>query len=160
MPTGEAPHSASAIRPNIDVFLPNGTEEKAPTPQAMTIDQIKMTISDYKEAARRARNARFDGVVRKGGPWIAFEFSPDIQEIHGANGYLVDQFLQDGSNQRKDQYGGSITNRVRFALEVVEAVIEGVGGESGRVGIRLAPWGSFGDMKESSTEGTGRHSRL
>ena len=62
-------------------------------------------------------------------------------EIHGANGYLVDQFLQDVTNKRTDEYGGSIENRARFALEVVDAIVERVGAE--RVGIRLSPWGSF-----------------
>ncbi|TPX61785.1 hypothetical protein SpCBS45565_g07153 [Spizellomyces sp. 'palustris'] len=135
MPNNELPHSASAVQPNVDVYLPTGKMEKAPTPHAMTIDEIRRTLSDYKEAARRARRAGFDGV-----------------ELHGANGYLIDQFLQDGTNKRTDAYGGSIENRARFAIEAIEAAIEGAGGEAGRVGIRFAPWGAFGDMSESNTE--------
>lgn len=78
-------------------------------------------------AANAVHRAGFDGV-----------------EIHGANGYLVDQFTQDVSNNRTDEYGGSIENRTRFALEIVEAVTKAVGAD--RTGIRLSPWGSFGGM--------------
>jgi N-ethylmaleimide reductase len=90
------------------------------TPRAMTKDDIKRTIADYAAAAKRAMRAGFDGV-----------------EIHGANGYLIDQFLRDGSNTRTDEYGGSIINRVRFLKEVAEAVMDAVGAD--RIGLRLSP---------------------
>jgi N-ethylmaleimide reductase len=87
-------------------------------------------VQQFAAGARRAREAGFDGV-----------------EIHGANGYLIDQFLRDGSNRRTDQYGGSLANRLRFLLDVTEAVVD-VWGE-GRVGVRLSPTGSFNDMRDS-----------
>lgn len=68
----------------------------------------------------------------------------DGVEIHGANGYLVDQFIQDVSNKRTDEYGGSIENRARFALEVVDAIAEKIGAE--KTGIRMSPWGAFNGM--------------
>lgn len=93
--------------------------------------EIKEYISSYATAAANAvYGAGFDGV-----------------EIHGANGYLIDQFLQDVSNKRTDEYGGSVENRVRFALDVVDAVVTKVGAE--KVGLRLSPWGSFGGMSYS-----------
>ncbi|KAK4640749.1 hypothetical protein QC761_606330 [Podospora bellae-mahoneyi] len=98
------------------------------TPEEMTIDDIKQKIAEYAQAAKNAIEAGFDGV-----------------EIHGANGYLVDQFIQDNSNQRTDEYGGSIENRSRFAVEVVDAVTAAVGEE--KVGIRLSPWSVFQGMK-------------
>jgi len=99
-----------------------------PTPRELTISEIQETVKSYAQAARNAIEAGFDGV-----------------EIHGANGYLVDQFLQDKTNQRTDQYGGSVENRSRFAYEVVEAVVKAVGAE--RTGIRLSPFSTFQGMK-------------
>jgi N-ethylmaleimide reductase len=87
-------------------------------------------VEDYRKAAKRAKEAGFDGV-----------------ELHGANGYLVDQFLQDGTNKRTDEYGGTIENRVRFMTEVVEAMISVWGTE--RVGVRLGPSGTFNSMSDS-----------
>jgi N-ethylmaleimide reductase len=87
-------------------------------------------VRQFADGARRARDAGFDGV-----------------ELHGANGYLIDQFLRDGSNRRGDRYGGSMVNRLRFLLEVTEAVVD-VWGE-GRVGVRLSPTSSFNDMRDS-----------
>lgn len=100
---------------------PNGT------PQAMTEADIKDTIGEFVQAAKNAMAAGFDGV-----------------ELHGANGYLLEQFIRPNSNQRTDRYGGSIENRARFVLEVVEAVIKAIGKE--KVGIRLSPFGVFNDM--------------
>jgi len=95
-------------------------------PRELTIDEIKDIVQLYAQAAKNAVfKAGFDGV-----------------EIHGANGYLFDQFLQDMTNLRTDEYGGSIENRSRFGLEVVDAVVDAVGAE--RVGIRLSPWSKFG----------------
>ncbi|KAJ9605276.1 Chanoclavine-I aldehyde reductase fgaOx3 [Cladophialophora chaetospira] len=97
-------------------------------PRALTKEEIKSFVEDYAQAARNAVEAGFDGV-----------------EIHGANGYLVDQFIQDVSNIRTDEYGGSIENRSRFALEVSKAVVDAIGAE--KVGIRLSPFSSFQAMK-------------
>ncbi|KAI1451419.1 NADH:flavin oxidoreductase/NADH oxidase family protein [Annulohypoxylon moriforme] len=108
----------------------------SPIPQAegetipieLTVDEIKTFVQHYAQAARNAVEAGFDGV-----------------EIHGANGYLVDQFIQDNSNQRTDQYGGSIENRARFALEVTGAIVDAIGAD--KVGIRLSPWSKFQGMR-------------
>ena len=98
-------------------------------PRALTTDEIKEYIATYVTAAKNAIRAGFDGV-----------------EVHGANGYLIDQFIQDVTNNRTDEYGGSVENRARFALEVVDAVVDAVGAE--RTGFRLSPWnpysGAFG----------------
>ncbi|KAF4550144.1 Chanoclavine-I aldehyde reductase fgaOx3-like protein [Elsinoe fawcettii] len=98
-------------------------------PRPLTEDEIQQYIKDYAQAAKNAvEGAGFDGV-----------------EIHGANGYLVDQFLQDVSNKRTDKWGGSIENRARFGVEVTKAVVEAVGAD--KTGIRLSPWSTFQDMK-------------
>ncbi|KAI4868383.1 FMN-linked oxidoreductase [Hypoxylon rubiginosum] len=103
-------------------------DEGKPTPRPLTVDEIKSFVADYAQAARNAVEAGFDGV-----------------EIHGANGYLIDQFIQDVSNQRQDQYGGNIENRARFALEVASAVVSAIGAD--KVGIRLSPWSVFQGMR-------------
>jgi len=124
---GELPVAPSAIKINGDeIHTPNGKEEYE-TPHVLTIDEIKQTILDYKNAAKRAMQAGFDGV-----------------EVHSANGYLLDQFLQSRTNQRTDEYGGSIEKRYRMLDEVIKAVTEVVPAE--RVGVRLAPNGVFNDM--------------
>jgi len=97
-------------------------------PHQLTVEEIREYVRLYAKAAENAvKHAGFDGV-----------------EIHGANGYLIDQFLQDVTNKRSDDYGGSVENRSRFALEVVEAVAHAVGTE--RTGIRLSPWSDFQEM--------------
>ncbi|KAF7368519.1 FMN-linked oxidoreductase [Mycena venus] len=101
-----------------------GTEE---TPRPLTVPEIKEYVELYAQAAKNALRAGFDGV-----------------EIHAANGYLIDQFIQDVSNKRTDEYGGSVENRCRFALEVVDAVTKAVG--ANRTGIRLSPWSAFQEM--------------
>ncbi len=98
-----------------------------PTPEEMTEADIKAAIGEYVQAAKNARTAGFDGV-----------------ELHGANGYLLEQFIRPTSNQRTDAYGGAIESRARFALEVVKAVADAIGKD--RVGIRLSPYGVFNDM--------------
>jgi NADPH2 dehydrogenase len=103
-------------------------KEGAPTPQAMTESEIKEFISLYAQAAKNSITAGFDGV-----------------EIHSANGYLIDQFLQDTCNNRTDSYGGSIPNRSRFGLEVAQAVVDAIGAD--KVGIRLSPFSPFQGMK-------------
>jgi 2,4-dienoyl-CoA reductase-like NADH-dependent reductase (Old Yellow Enzyme family) len=100
------------------------------TPRALELTEIPGVIEDYRAGARNAQAAGFDGV-----------------EIHGANGYLLDQFLQDRSNQRSDEYGGSIANRARLMLEVTDAVIAVWG--AGRVGMHLAPRGDAHNMGDS-----------
>ena len=103
--------------------------DNSPQPRPLTEDEIQQYIKEYGQAAENAvKKAGFDGV-----------------EIHGANGYLIDQFTQDVSNRRSDQWGGSVENRSRFALEVTKSVISKVGAE--RTGIRLSPWSSFQGMK-------------
>jgi NADPH2 dehydrogenase len=107
---------------------PIAHNKDAAPPREMTKEEIKEFVGLYATAAKNAMEAGFDGV-----------------EIHGANGYLVDQFLQDVSNNRTDEYGGSIENRSRFGLEVTKAVIDAVGKE--KVGIRLSPFSDFQGMK-------------
>jgi N-ethylmaleimide reductase len=120
---GELPVGPSAIKPEgAKAFTANGMED-IPTPRALELSEIPGVVDQFRQAARNAKLAGFDGA-----------------EIHGANGYLLDQFIQDGSNQRTDEYGGSLENRSRFVLEVVKAVVEELGAD--RVGIRLSPQGS------------------
>ena len=127
---GELPVAPSAIQPrDVKAFTANGMEE-IPTPRALETSEVKAIVEDFRNAAENAKRAGFDGV-----------------EIHGANGYLVDQFIQDGTNQRTDEYGGSVENRARFALEVVQAAANVFGAD--RVGIRLAPTGNVGGIHDS-----------
>ncbi|OQE28785.1 hypothetical protein PENSTE_c003G03501 [Penicillium steckii] len=100
----------------------------APVPQAMSEDQIQDAIKSYANAAKNAMRAGFDGV-----------------EIHGANGYLLDQFLQDNCNRRTDRWGGSIENRARFAVEAATAIANAIGAE--KLGYRISPWSSFQGMR-------------
>lgn len=104
----------------------------AEAPKSLTVEEIANIVELYGVAAKNAIEAGFDGV-----------------EIHGANGYLVDQFLQSGVNQRTDSYGGSIENRLRFLKEVVESVLKHVG-DSSRVGIRISPSGTIHEMSDSN----------
>jgi NADPH2 dehydrogenase len=97
-------------------------------PEPLTVEQIKETVQEYAQAARNAIKAGFDGV-----------------EIHSANGYLPDQFIQDTCNKRTDAYGGSNENRSRFVIEVTQAVIDAVGAE--RTGIRFSPWSTYQGMR-------------
>ncbi len=123
-PKGKAPVGPSAIPAGGKTYIinPDGTGAFAETsaPRALEHAEIAGIVADYARGARAAIDAGFDGV-----------------EIHGANGYLIDQFLKTGANDRTDEYGGSIENRARFALEVVDAVAKEIG--AGRTGIRLSP---------------------
>ncbi|CAM6027149.1 unnamed protein product [Sphagnum balticum] len=113
------------------VTLPSGKEQADySTPRALTTEEIPQYVEQFRIAARNAIEAGFDGV-----------------DIHGAHGYLIDQFLKDGVNDRTDKYGGSIENRCRFAMEVVEAVANEIG--SSRLGIRISPFADFADATES-----------
>ncbi|KAM0276014.1 hypothetical protein ACHAQH_007184 [Verticillium albo-atrum] len=109
------------------------------TPKQMTEEEIQECIADFATAARNAIKAGFDGV-----------------ELHGANGYLIDQFAQDVVNKRTDGWGGSVEKRSRFALEVTKAVVDAIGGD--RVAVRLSPWSTFQEMKME--DGTAQFSHL
>ncbi|OUM02255.1 alkene reductase [Variovorax sp. JS1663] len=129
---GAAPVAPSAIRAGGTVFTEEGFVQPS-MPRALETGEIAGIIDDYRQAARRAKDAGFDGV-----------------EVHAANGYLLEQFLRDSTNRREDQYGGTIENRARFPLEVVEAVA-GVWGAD-RVGLRLSPLSTaVGDTPLDST---------
>jgi 2,4-dienoyl-CoA reductase-like NADH-dependent reductase (Old Yellow Enzyme family) len=127
---GELPVSPSAVTPQGHVSLIRPMKSFV-TPRALELGEIPGLIEDYRRAAENAKAAGFDGV-----------------EIHGANGYLIDQFLQDSTNLRGDEYGGSIENRARFLLEVTDAVISVWGAD--RVGMHLAPRGDAHDMGDSN----------
>jgi N-ethylmaleimide reductase len=130
-PNGDLPVAPSAIpAQNSGTFTADWQPTPILTPRALETSEIPGIVQAYVSAAANAKEAGFDGV-----------------EVHGANGYLLDQFLQDGSNKRTDQYGGSIENRARLLLEVVDGVI-GVWGAD-RVGVRLSPYGTFNDMSDS-----------
>jgi len=118
-PSGAAPVAPSAIRAETKTFVNNGFADVS-EPRALELDEIKDIIEDFRKASANAIAAGFDGV-----------------EIHGANGYLLEQFLKDGANQRTDEYGGSIENRARLLLEVVAAVKDEIGAE--RTGVRISP---------------------
>ncbi|MBL6752612.1 MAG: alkene reductase [Nevskia sp.] len=130
-PDGGAPVSSSAVKAKGRVVTADYKQEDLPVPRPLELHEIPGVVAEYEAGARRAKAAGFDGV-----------------EIHNANGYLLDQFLRDGVNQRTDRYGGSLENRVRLCLEVAEAVT-GVWGAD-RVGIRLSPSGTSNDMRDSN----------
>ncbi|MBM7067656.1 alkene reductase [Actibacterium sp. 188UL27-1] len=132
LPDGRAPLSASAIRADAQTFTANGFEDCS-TPDAMTEVQITQTLAEYRHAAKSAKEAGFDGI-----------------EVHAANGYLLDQFLQDGSNHRDDAYGGSIENRMRFLQEVLDVV--GEIWSPDRTGVRLSPLGQANDISDTDPE--------
>lgn len=131
---GEPAVAPSSIRPAGETFTPTGMKPFE-MPRELSLAEIAGVVDDFRKGAANAIAAGFDGV-----------------EIHGANGYLLDQFLRDGSNQRSDAYGGSLENRARLMLEVTEAVCDEVGAD--RVGIHLSPLQPFNDMKDSDPETT------
>ncbi len=126
---GELPISASAVKPAGHISLLRPQKEFV-TPRALETAEIPAIVEAYRKGAENAMAAGFDGV-----------------EIHGANGYLIDQFLQDSTNHRTDQYGGSIENRARFMMEVTDAVVSVWGAD--RVGMHIAPRGDAHDMGDS-----------
>ena len=132
LPGGADPVSSSAIRAETKTFTANGFEDCSP-PVALDEDGIAETIADYVNAAKMAEHAGFNGI-----------------EVHAANGYLIDQFLQDGVNTRQDGYGGSIANRMRFLEEVLAALAEVY--PTGRTGIRLSPRGQANAISDSDPE--------
>lgn len=127
LPTGAKVVAPSAVAAKGEMFTDAEGLKPHPIPHAMTAADIKSTIAEFVQAAKNAMAAGFDGV-----------------ELHGANGYLLEQFIRPNSNTRTDNYGGSIENRARFALEVVAATIAAIGKD--KVGIRLSPFGVFNDM--------------
>lgn len=132
---GALPVAPSAIALQGDTIRTPLGKKPYVTPRALDLEEISGVVEQYAQAARLAQEAGFDGV-----------------EIHGANGYLIDQFLRDGSNQRTDAYGGSIPKRARFLLEVTEAVVATWRPE--RVGVRLSPTSGFNDQRDSDPEAT------
>lgn len=131
-PGNVAPVAPSAVRANAKVFIPSGFDDVS-MPRALTVDEIKALVATFRQAAENAKRAGFDMV-----------------EVHGANGYLIDQFLRDKTNQRQDVYGGSIQNRARFLLEVVDAVCEVY--PAARVGSRISPASTFNDIDDSNPQ--------
>lgn len=136
-PNGGAPVAPSAIVANTKTYVNNGFAETS-QPRALELSEIPGIVADYRRAAANAIKAGFDGV-----------------EIHGANGYLIDQFLKDGSNTRTDQYGGSIENRARFLLEVVDAITAEIG--AGRTGLRLSPVSPANGVSDSNPQALFNH---
>jgi len=136
-PKGELPVAPSAITPAGEAFVLNeqGQPAMVPfvTPRALELSELPEIINQYVQASKNALSAGIDGV-----------------EIHAANGYLLDQFISSGTNQRNDAYGGSIENRIRLLLEVTDAVSRVCGAE--RVGVRISPFGTFNDMSDEDPE--------
>jgi N-ethylmaleimide reductase len=132
LPNDALPVAPSAIKPAGKSFTREGMRAFG-TPRALDSSELPALIADFRRAAHNAKAAGFDGV-----------------EVHGANGYLLDQFLRDGSNQRTDRYGGSIANRTRLLQEVVAAVCAVYGAD--RVGVRISPLNQFNDMRDSSPQ--------
>jgi N-ethylmaleimide reductase len=137
-PDGGPAVGPSAIAAEGQAMKPDFSFTPFQTPRELSVAEIAGVVGDYARAAERAREAGFDGV-----------------EIHGANGYLIDQFLRDGSNRRTDAYGGAIENRARFLLEVTEAVVGVLG--AGRVGLRLSPTGTSNGMSDSDPQALSLH---
>ncbi|WP_025870690.1 alkene reductase [Methylobacillus glycogenes] len=131
-PGNALPVAPSAIKPAGQAFTYEGLQDFV-TPRALAIEELPGIVADYARATRNALDAGFDGV-----------------EIHAANGYLLDQFLRDGTNQRQDEYGGSLENRTRLLLEVTKAVVDVAGAE--RVGVRISPLNPFNDISDSAPQ--------
>jgi N-ethylmaleimide reductase len=126
---GELPVAPSAVRPQGQVFTTSGPQQMV-TPRALALAELPGIVGQFRRGAENAKKAGFDGV-----------------ELHGANGYLLDQFTRDGSNHRTDAYGGTVENRARLPLEVTKAVIDVWGGD--RVGYRISPNSPFNSMSDS-----------
>ncbi len=127
MPAGSKILCPSAVAAPGEMWTDSNGLQPHPVPAAMSEAEISHTIAEYANAAKLAIEAGFDGI-----------------ELHGANGYLIDQFLNTASNKRTDRWGGTIENRVRFAVEVAKACIAAIG--AGRVGMRISPYGAFNGM--------------
>ncbi|HEY7597106.1 MAG TPA: alkene reductase [Actinophytocola sp.] len=129
---GRTPVGPSAVKPAGGIFTPNGFQEFV-TPRELTVAEIKEIVADHGAAARRAIEGGFDGI-----------------ELHGHSGFLVHEFIGSNSNLRTDQYGGSVANRIRLAVEIVGALAEAAGPE--RVSVRIGPGFSLNDVVETDTE--------
>ncbi|ULO06229.1 alkene reductase [Paenibacillus sp. 19GGS1-52] len=127
-PHHRQPVAPSAIAPGVETFTATGMQD-IPVPRELSKEEIQVTIADYRKAAAAAIAAGADGV-----------------EIHGANGYLINQFIGENSNKRTDEYGGSIENRARFAIEVAKAIIDEIGAE--RTGFRISPGTHLGGIQD------------
>ena len=134
LPQGARVLAPSAVAAKGEMWTDSQSMQPLPTPEAMTADEVKAAIAEYAQAAKNAVAAGFDGI-----------------EIHGANGYLIEQFIRPNSNVRTDSYGGSIENRARFLLDVVAATTDAIGKD--RVGVRLSPYGAFNDMPDYPEQG-------
>ncbi|HEV7913818.1 MAG TPA: alkene reductase, partial [Albitalea sp.] len=130
LPPGTVPVSSSARAANGKTFIADGFAAVS-APRALRTDELPRLVDDYRRAARCAIEAGFDGI-----------------ELHGANGYLLDQFLRDSQNDRSDAYGGTIENRARLLLEVMQALVDEVG--AGRTGVRLSPVTPSNDIGQDS----------
>ncbi len=134
---GARPVAPSAIRPEGEVLTPDLEMVPYETPRALATEEVPEVVDQYRQGAANARRAGFDGV-----------------EIHAANGYLIDQFLRSGTNERTDRYGGSLEDRLRFLREVTGAVTDEWG--AGRVGVRFSPLSPFNDMHDDTPAETFR----
>lgn len=134
LPDGALPQAPSAIKPAGQTWTATGLQDFV-TPHALSVVEIAAIIEGYRQAARLAIEAGFDGV-----------------ELHAASGYLPEQFLSTGSNQRTDEYGGSVENRARFVLKVLNAMATEIG--SDRVGIKLSPEMNFNDIVDANPQET------
>jgi N-ethylmaleimide reductase len=131
-PGGALPVAPSAIKPDAQAYTQTGFQP-IPTPRALETDEIAGLVAAYARATQNALDAGFDGV-----------------EVHAANGYLIDQFLRDRTNERTDQYGGSVENRTRFLTEVVDAACQVAGPK--RVGVRISPQNGQNDIGDSDPQ--------
>ena len=131
MPDGSAPIAPSAIPPSLPGFTTDGRQVPIEIPRTLRTEEIAPIVVSFATASRNAIEAGFDGV-----------------ELQAVNSHLVDQFLEDGTNTRTDAYGGSIRNRMRFLMEIVEAIAASIGAE--RLGVRLSPFGQYGGIHDSN----------
>ena len=136
-PDGQQPVAPSAVNAGVKTFTENGFEPTS-DPRALDIEEMPRIVDEYAQAAKMAIAAGFDGV-----------------EVHAANGYLIDQFLKTGSNKRDDAYGGSVENRARLLMEVMEAVTAAIGGD--RTGIRLSPFSPANGISDDNPQETFTH---
>lgn len=134
LPNGAQPQAPSAIKPAGQTWTATGLEDFV-TPHALSVVEIAAVIEGYRQAARLAIEAGFDGV-----------------EVHAASGYLPEQFLSTGSNQRTDEYGGSVENRVRFVLDVLASISTEISGD--RVGLKISPEMNFNDIVDANPQET------
>jgi len=132
-PDGSAPVAPSAIPPTIPALTSEFQQVKSETPRSLASAEIPVIVGTFRQAALHAMEAGFDGV-----------------ELQGANSHLIEEFLEDGTNTRSDSYGGTEENRIRFLLEIVDAVSTAIGVD--RLGVRLSPFGQYGGIHDSNPE--------